>query len=266
MNRVSSLPPSSWRVARVRFEADPKIDDAIDRALAATEWEVVEIDMPEWVSISTTAGLLLTAEAWATNRLLAETRPDGIGHDVLERLYLGRDVSDQVSLSAARTAQALWCSRMDAVFRQFDLLAMPTLSIFPPVFEFANDLLVARSTLPVNLAGVPALSLPVPTAGHLPASLQLVAPKTPRRPLSPPDWWWKKRRPPEPHRHRFPSAPALPSPAAAVDHRQSVGLLRPGPDLGALGMVEIEMDVVQVLIGGIAAASWTMATSLSIRP
>jgi aspartyl-tRNA(Asn)/glutamyl-tRNA(Gln) amidotransferase subunit A len=37
-------------------------------------------------------------------------------------------------------------------------------------------LLVARCTLPVNLAGVPALSLPVPTDGQLPASLQLVGP------------------------------------------------------------------------------------------
>ena len=35
---------------------------------------------------------------------------------------------------------------------------------------------VARCTLPVNLAGVPALSLPVPTDGPLPASLQLVGP------------------------------------------------------------------------------------------
>jgi aspartyl-tRNA(Asn)/glutamyl-tRNA(Gln) amidotransferase subunit A len=84
-------------------------------------------------------------------------------------------VSDQVSLSAARTAQALWCSRMDGAFRRFDLLAMPTLSILPPTFESAADLLVARCTLPINLAGVPALSLPVPAQGHLPASLQLVS-------------------------------------------------------------------------------------------
>jgi amidase len=173
----ASAPPSPWRVGRVRLDADPKIDDALDRALAATEWEVVEIDMPEWISISTTAGLLLAAEAWATNRALAESRPDSIGQDVLDRLHLGRDVSDQVSLSAARTAQALWCSRMDTIFRQVDLLAMPTLTILPPEFEFGNDLLVARSTIPVNLAGIPALSLPVPTGGHLPASLQLVAPR-----------------------------------------------------------------------------------------
>jgi amidase len=136
---------------------------------------VVDIDMPEWESVSLTGGLLLVAEAWSTNRVLAETHPDGIGPDVLDRLHLGRDASEEVSLSAARTAQALWCSRMDAVFKRVDLLAVPTMTIPPPDFDHANDLLVARCTLPVNLAGVPALALPVPTGGHLPASLQLVA-------------------------------------------------------------------------------------------
>jgi Asp-tRNA(Asn)/Glu-tRNA(Gln) amidotransferase A subunit family amidase len=130
--------------------------------------------MPEWESVSLTGGLLLVAEAWATNRVLAESSPDGISEEVLDRLHLGRDASEGVSVSAARTAQALWISRINGVFRQFDLLAMPTLTILPPVLAEANDLLVARCTLPVNLAGVPALALPVPTEGHLPASLQLV--------------------------------------------------------------------------------------------
>ena len=44
------------------------------------------------------------------------------------------------------------------------------------MLDDANDLLVARCTLPVNLAGVPALSLPVPTTGPLPASVQLIGP------------------------------------------------------------------------------------------
>ena len=57
-----------------------------------------------------------------------------------------------------------------------DLLVTPTLTIFPPPLEEADDLLVARCTLPVNLAGVPALSLPVPAAGGLPASIQLIGP------------------------------------------------------------------------------------------
>ena len=33
---------------------------------------------------------------------------------------------------------------------------------------------MARCTLPVNLAGVPALVLPVPSEGALPASVQLI--------------------------------------------------------------------------------------------
>ena len=132
---------------------------------------------PNGISISTTAGLLLAAEAWATNQALAESRPDGIGPDVLDRLHLGRDVSDQVSVSAARTAQALWCSRMDTVFRRVDLLAMPTLTILPPSSNSPAISWWPGRTIPVNLAGIPALSLPVPTEGHLPASLQLVAPR-----------------------------------------------------------------------------------------
>src|SRR5580658_9473060 len=171
----TAAPPAPWRVGRVRLEADPRIDAAIDKALAATEWGVTDIDLPEWDSVSTTAGILLVAEAWATNRTLAEARPDAIGSDVLDRLHLGRDVSDEKSLAGARKAQGLWSTRLDVLFSRFDLLVMPTLTILPPVFEDADDLLVARCTLPVNLAGVPALSLPVPTDGDLPASLQLVA-------------------------------------------------------------------------------------------
>ena len=52
----------------------------------------------------------------------------------------------------------------------------PTLTIFPPPLEDGDELLASRCTLPVNLAGVPALSLPVPTGGAFPASLQLIGP------------------------------------------------------------------------------------------
>jgi amidase len=57
-----------------------------------------------------------------------------------------------------------------------DFLVTPTLTIFPPPLGEGDDLLVARCTLPVNLAGVPALALPVPTGGPLPASIHLIGP------------------------------------------------------------------------------------------
>jgi hypothetical protein len=42
---------------------------------------------------------------------------------------------------------------------RFDLLVTPTLSILPLKLASADELLEARCTLPVNLAGVPALIL-----------------------------------------------------------------------------------------------------------
>jgi aspartyl-tRNA(Asn)/glutamyl-tRNA(Gln) amidotransferase subunit A len=65
---------------------------------------------------------------------------------------------------------------LERVFNEVDFVVTPTLTIFPPPLEDGDDLLVARCTLPVNLAGVPALSVPVPTSGRFPASLQLIGP------------------------------------------------------------------------------------------
>ena len=79
-------------------------------------------------------------------------------------------------MAAAWQVQRAWKETMERIFTEVDLLVTPTLSIFPPRLEDGDDLLVSRCTLPVNLAGVPALSLPVPTAGPLPASMQLIGP------------------------------------------------------------------------------------------
>jgi amidase len=62
---------------------------------------------------------------------------------------------------------------------EVEFLALPTLRTFPPTIDDATAILAAILTLPVNLAGVPALAHPVPTPGGrgaIPASLQLVGP------------------------------------------------------------------------------------------
>ncbi len=52
----------------------------------------------------------------------------------------------------------------------------PPLGFFPPPLEEAYEHNYTLLTMPVNLAGLPALSLPVPTGGPFPASVQLVGP------------------------------------------------------------------------------------------
>ena len=167
--------PGPRRVGRFRIDADPRITAAIDRALAVAEWEVVDIDLPLWRDATTAAGLLLVAEAWATDHELVARHPDGVGADVVGRLRLGASVGAE-AVDAARLVQQQWRAQVAGVLRTVDVIATPTLTVFPPPLDGGEELLMARCTLPVNLAGVPALALPVPSTGPVPASLQLVGP------------------------------------------------------------------------------------------
>jgi amidase len=169
-------PRAPGRVGRLRVECDPLIDEAIDDALRASGWEVTEVRIPGWEEANVLCGMLLVAEAWESNRALVTERPDEIGEDVLARLRLGMDVDADEIASAHRSQQA-WENELHAVFGDVEVIATPTLTILPPPIGRGEDLLMARCTLPVNLAGTPALALPVPTRGRLPASMQLVAPK-----------------------------------------------------------------------------------------
>jgi amidase len=162
-------------VARLPVEADPAITAAIDRALAAVGWRCRELAVSGWDTALTHAGLLLVVEAWESNRSLLHDDPERIGGDVRSRLQIGGSFDDAVVRSAWET-QREWTATLERVFTEVDFLVTPTLTIFPPPLEEGDDLLVARCTLPVNLAGVPALSLPVPTGGRFPASLQLIGP------------------------------------------------------------------------------------------
>jgi amidase len=164
-----------FEVARLPVEADPAITAAIDRALAAVGWQCRELAVPGWDTALTHAGLLLVVEAWETNRSLLHDDPEGIGEDVRSRLQIGGSFDDAVVRSAWET-QREWTAALERVFNEVDFVVTPTLTIFPPPLEDGDDLLVARCTLPVNLAGVPALSMPVPTSGRFPASLQLIGP------------------------------------------------------------------------------------------
>ncbi|HUY23024.1 MAG TPA: amidase [Acidimicrobiales bacterium] len=163
------------RVGRIRVDADPLIDAAVDGALAAAEWDVVDLDVALWHEATAAGGLLLVAEAWATDGDLVERDPDKVGADVIGRLRLGSSL-DARALHTAHDVRERWRAELVGIFRAVDVVVTPTLTVFPPPLAGGEELLMARCTLPVNLAGVPALALPVPTEGPLPASIQLVGP------------------------------------------------------------------------------------------
>jgi Asp-tRNA(Asn)/Glu-tRNA(Gln) amidotransferase A subunit family amidase len=161
-------------VGRFGVPAAPEVDRAVETALNATSWTVTELDPLPWRTATRATAILLSAEAFQANRSLFETSGDRLSPDVARRLADGRRVTG-ANLSDAHRVRVSWQSRLRKLFHRFDLLVTPTLAILPPRLDQADQLLTMRYTLPVNLAGVPAVALQVPARGRLPASIQLIA-------------------------------------------------------------------------------------------
>lgn len=177
--RVAPVPAA--RIGRIRpdgFDVDPVIDAAVDDALAASGLAVADVGLPGWLAARETCGVLLAFEAVQSNRaLLADPAVRQlIGPNVLARLT----ESETVTLEDARGARGTqpgWRAAMAVALRAAgDLLALPTVPFFPPPLAAAAGMHFTAFTNPVNLAGFPALVLPIPSSGALPASLQLIGP------------------------------------------------------------------------------------------
>lgn len=170
---------SAVRIGRIRpagFDVDPRIDAAIDAALAQSGLEITEIDLPGWLAARETCGAILEAEAAESNRALLgdPVRRALIGPNVLARLTNAETITPE-RVARARTAQPGWRQAVtDALTAAGGLLALPTVPFYPPPLTAPPDLHFTAFTNAVNFAGLPALALPVPSEHSLPASLQLI--------------------------------------------------------------------------------------------
>ncbi|WP_042478780.1 Asp-tRNA(Asn)/Glu-tRNA(Gln) amidotransferase subunit GatA [Bacillus ndiopicus] len=115
--------------------------------------------------------------------LYKETRAQGFGDEVKRRIMLGT-----YSLSAgtydayykkAQQVRTLIKEDYDKVFEDFDVIIGPTTptpafkigeNVNDPLTMYANDIL----TIPINLAGVPAISIPCGFENDLPLGLQII--------------------------------------------------------------------------------------------
>ena len=168
--------PAPQVVGRVVIGADPTIDEAVNAALAVAGWDVIQVGLDGLDRATTAAMTVLDAEAWASDGVHADRAPDKIGRDVLARLREASAITP-AAVSAAREHAAHWRATLSSLWDRVNLLALPTLLGFPPTLDRSRDMVRIRGlTSPVNLAGVPALALPVPTGGPLPASIQLIGP------------------------------------------------------------------------------------------
>jgi amidase len=161
-------------VGRMRPEVAPEIDAAVDAALAAAGVRVADVAGLDLGAAVRAANVIIDVEAYQANAYLMP-RLDQLSPPIRRNMTEAAAVTDDQLTAANRTRQAVrdWFSAMLA---RHPFLALPTLVGPPPVLgERGMSLIVV--TVPANLAGLPALSLPVPGGpAGLPASLQLIGP------------------------------------------------------------------------------------------
>ena len=115
--------------------------------------------------------------------LYKNTRAEGFGDEVKRRIMLGTFALSSGYYDAyykkAQKVRTLIKQDFETVFENYDVIIGPTTptpafkigeKIADPLTMYANDIL----TIPVNLAGVPAISVPCGFDGGLPLGLQII--------------------------------------------------------------------------------------------
>ncbi|PID97980.1 MAG: Asp-tRNA(Asn)/Glu-tRNA(Gln) amidotransferase GatCAB subunit A [Actinobacteria bacterium] len=118
-------------------------------------------------------------------RVMAATREEGFGDEVKRRIILGTHVLSagyyDAYYGSAQKVRTLIQRDFHRVFHEVDVLVSPTAptvafefgaKLDDPMAMYRNDI----ATIPANLAGIPAISVPNALAAGLPVGFQILAP------------------------------------------------------------------------------------------
>lgn len=128
---------------------------------------------------------LRAAGAGGVTEMYEETRSLGFGDEVKRRIMLGTYALSSGYYEAyygqAQKVRTLIIRDFEAAFKDFDFLVSPTAptTAFGLGEKTADPLTMYLSdicTIPVNLAGLPAISIPAGLSDALPVGLQIIAP------------------------------------------------------------------------------------------
>ena len=126
-----------------------------------------------------------TARATSHIDLFEKTREEGFGPEVKQRIMIGTYALSAGYYDAyylkAQKVRTLIKQDFDAAFERFDIIASPTVpTVAFKVGQKSSDPLAMKLsdvlTIPANMAGIPAMSIPCGFVDGLPVGLQLMAP------------------------------------------------------------------------------------------
>ncbi len=174
------------RIGRLALTGtDPKIDIAVDEALDRTGFQVFLLDtsfLKEWEQARKDGNVIAAAGAWISDKEFLYAR--GVSARTKSAIRAGR-LAYRTSYHEAVARQAGWQNTLKEIFKKVDFIALPTVQTppmrIPPNFKIGIRevlMLNLQNTVAVNLAGNPALALPIPLRdAEVPVtSLQLIGP------------------------------------------------------------------------------------------
>ncbi|MCL2407054.1 MAG: Asp-tRNA(Asn)/Glu-tRNA(Gln) amidotransferase subunit GatA [Defluviitaleaceae bacterium] len=164
--------------AEVEFISLPRINDALPvyyiLALAEASSNLARLDGIRYG---------FRSQNVAADDLYTATRTLGFGDVVKRRIWLGTYVlgaeRNEEYYQRAITARAAIFAQFQEVFKVYDALLTPVsvsqaLKHDEKLSDYENSL-IDKCTVPVNLAGLPAISMPAVVENGLPAGFQLIA-------------------------------------------------------------------------------------------
>ena len=187
--------------------SDPAVREAFEAGLDELEAqgaEIVEIELPSVEYAVAAYYVIATSEASSNlarfdgvrygtsggfdgnwNESFAAARSTGFGEEVIRRILLGTFALSEgyhdKYYKQAQEARAWVKQDFDQAFENADAIATPTMPVLPPELGESLDdplqmYLIDANTVPVNLANLPAISVPVGAETDLPVGFQLVGP------------------------------------------------------------------------------------------
>jgi Asp-tRNA(Asn)/Glu-tRNA(Gln) amidotransferase A subunit family amidase len=175
------------RIGRLYLSGtDPRVDRALDRALAEGQFRVVVLGQDfkaKWEQATRDGNTMAAASTWLSDQQYLDkirVRPRTKAVIILGRvLYPG-------PYQQALKRRAAWQRALSQIFKKVDFIAVPTLQTLPPTIPLIGNtalleaqMLNLQNTVAANFAGNPALAVPVPVNDrHVSVtSLELVGPR-----------------------------------------------------------------------------------------
>jgi amidase len=175
------------RIGRLYLSGtDPKIDKAVDDALAQGHFQVIALDnafTAKWEQAKKDGDTVAAAGAWINYKKYFGKL--GVSAKTEAIIALG-EFEYTTNYRNALQRQAEWQYALSQVFKKVDFIALPTLQTLPPTIPLIGRIaflearvLGLQNTAAVNFAGNPALAIPIPISDQsVPVtSLQLVGPR-----------------------------------------------------------------------------------------